>query len=121
MGVIKSQIKTSSEEFRQNDEANRALNEDLSEKLEAIRKGGSETSHLRHRDQGKLFVRDRIALLIDEGTPFLEICALAGYEFYDAAVPAGGLVEIRQLPAVPLHEEGRQVCENRAGGFGLDA
>ena len=92
MGVIKSQIKTSSEEFRQNDEANRALTKDLSEKLETIRKGGGETSHARHRDQGKLFVRDRIALLIDEGTPFLELSALAGYELYDTAVPAGGLV-----------------------------
>ena len=92
MSLLRSQIKTRSEEYRQNFDANRALNEDLAHQLDEVRKGGSERAHQRHREQGKLFVRDRIATLIDEGTPFLELSALAGYELYDDAVPAGGVV-----------------------------
>ena len=77
MSLLRSQIKTRSEEYRQNFDANRALNEDLAHQLDEVRKGGSERAHQRHREQGKLLVRDRIATLIDEGTPFLELSALA--------------------------------------------
>lgn len=92
MSLLRSQIKTRSDEYRQNLDANRALNEDLARKLDEVRIGGSARAHQRHREQGKLFVRDRIATLIDEGTPFLELSALAGHELYDDVVPAGGLV-----------------------------
>ena len=92
MGLIKSQVKTSSEEYRRNYEANLALSRDLAEKIEAVRRGGDEKAHERHRDQGKLFVRDRVAALIDEGTPFLELSALAGHELYEDPAPAGGIV-----------------------------
>lgn len=92
MSLIRSQINTRSDEYRENLEANRAVNRDLATKLEAIRGGGDERAHERHREQGKLFVRDRIASLIDEGSPFLELSALAGYELYDDKVPAGGIV-----------------------------
>ena len=92
MSLLRSQVKTRSDEYRMNVDANRALNDDLTEKLEAIRAGGGERAHGRHREQGKLFVRDRIAALIDEGTPFLELSALAGYHLYDDDVPAGGIV-----------------------------
>ncbi len=92
MTVIKSQIPTSSDEYRQNYAFNLALNEDLRSKIEVVRRGGDEKSHARHREQGKLFVRDRIARLCDEGAPFLEVGALAGYELYEDPVPAGGVV-----------------------------
>ncbi len=92
MGLIKSHIQTSSSEFRENLERNRALGDDLESQLLAIRKGGEEKSQARHREQGKLFVRDRIATLCDEGAPFLELSALAGHEVYEDRVPAGGLV-----------------------------
>lgn len=92
MSLLESQVKTRSDEYRKNFEANRALNEALANELDNVRKGGSERSHNRHREQGKLFVRDRVAALIDEGTPFLELSALAGHELYDDAVPAGGLI-----------------------------
>jgi acetyl-CoA carboxylase carboxyltransferase component len=89
---LKSQIRTRSEEFRLNRECNLALYEDLEAKLASVRKGGDERSHQRHREQGKLFVRDRVALLCDEGAPFLEVGALAGHELYEDSVPAGGIV-----------------------------
>jgi acetyl-CoA carboxylase carboxyltransferase component len=92
MSLIRSQIKTRSDDYRQNFAANRALNDELTAKLERIRQGGGERAHERHHEQGKLFVRDRIATLIDEGAPFLELSALAGHELYDDEVPAGGIV-----------------------------
>ena len=92
MSVIKSQLKPSSTDFQDNAAANRALNEALTRELDAIRAGGGERAHKRHREQGKLFVRDRIAKLLDPGSPFLELSALAGRELYDDSVPAGGVI-----------------------------
>jgi acetyl-CoA carboxylase carboxyltransferase component len=92
VGFIKSQVKTQAEEYQKNFEHNRALSRDLAEKLGAIRTGGEEKAHARHREQKKMFVRDRIAALCDEGAPFLELSALAGYQLYEDPVPAGGVV-----------------------------
>jgi acetyl-CoA carboxylase carboxyltransferase component len=92
VSLIKSQIKTSSAEYRENHAHNLALNDELARLLDAVRGGGDEKSHLRHREQGKLFVRDRIAKLCDEGAPFLEVAPLAGHELYQDGVPAGGIV-----------------------------
>ncbi len=92
MTLIRSQIQTASEDYRQNYDANLVLTKDLESKLASIRNGGGERAHQRHRDQGKMFVRDRVAALIDEGAPFLELSALAGFDLYDDTVPAGGIV-----------------------------
>lgn len=55
--------------------------------------GGGEKAKLRHMSKGKLFVRDRINLLLDPGSPFLELSQLAGHDMYgDDIVPAGGIV-----------------------------
>ncbi|HEY7820492.1 MAG TPA: carboxyl transferase domain-containing protein, partial [Vicinamibacteria bacterium] len=92
MSLLKSRIATGSAEFQENRALHLTLSEDLERKLAAIRSGGDEKSHARHREQGKLFVRDRIARLCDEGSPFLEIGAFAGFELYSDPVPAGGIV-----------------------------
>ncbi|MCB1293052.1 MAG: methylcrotonoyl-CoA carboxylase, partial [Mycobacterium sp.] len=54
--------------------------------------GGSARSRERHTKRGKLLVRDRIDLLTDENTPFLELSSLAAYDMYDNASPAAGMV-----------------------------
>jgi acetyl-CoA carboxylase carboxyltransferase component len=92
LGFIKSQVSTSGQEYKSNLEHNTRLATDLQEKLAGIRTGGDEKAHARHREQQKMFVRDRIAALCDEGSPFLEIGALAGYELYEDPVPSAGLV-----------------------------
>ena len=92
MGFIKSQISANSDEYKSNQEHNTRLAADLQEKLSGIRTGGDEKAQARHREQQKMFVRDRIATLCDEGAPFLEIGALAGYQLYEDPVPSGGLV-----------------------------
>ena len=63
MPLIRSQVSTASESFRQNHAHHLALCERLREQKESIRKGGGDRARARHAAQGKLFVRDRIAAL----------------------------------------------------------
>jgi 3-methylcrotonyl-CoA carboxylase beta subunit len=53
----------------------------------------------KHEQRGKLYVRERIERLVDPGTPFLELSALAGREMYGKdKVPAGGIVTGKRVP-----------------------
>lgn len=55
--------------------------------------GGSEKDIQRHTSNGKLLVRKRIELLLDKGSPFLELSALAGHDLYkDTQLNAGGII-----------------------------
>lgn len=60
-------------------------------RAEAAR-GGPERARERHTARGKLLARDRIDTLLDVGSPFLEVGALAGLDLYDDDCPAGGVV-----------------------------
>ncbi|MFS0866295.1 carboxyl transferase domain-containing protein [Microbacterium sp. 179-B 1A2 NHS] len=55
-------------------------------------RGGPDAARERHVARGKLLPRDRIDALLDTGSPFLEVGALAGHDMYDGACPAGGVV-----------------------------
>src|SRR5699024_5949558 len=70
--------------------------DELTKRLARVRQGGSESSRQRHLDRGKLLPRDRIDHLLDPGSPFLEIGALAAYQMYDGddafAVPSAGVI-----------------------------
>ncbi len=68
------------------------LVDELRERRDAVRRGGGPRSLQRHRDQGKLPVRDRLDRLLDRGSPFLELSALAGWDMYDNDAPGAGLV-----------------------------
>jgi 3-methylcrotonyl-CoA carboxylase beta subunit len=68
------------------------LTAQLRERLATVRRGGSDAARRRHLDRGKLLVRDRVDRLLDPGSPFLEVGALAAYGMYDDAVPAAGIV-----------------------------
>ena len=79
MTILKSKIDPASDEFAANVAA---MNEKLAEVGEEFRKvldGGGEKYVERHRKRGKLLARERIELLIDEDSPFLELCPLAAY------------------------------------------
>jgi 3-methylcrotonyl-CoA carboxylase beta subunit len=84
--MIASSVDTASEEFARNTAAMAALVADLREKLEAAMQGGSEEARARHVARGKLLARERIGLLIDPGSPFLELSALAAYGLYGGDV-----------------------------------
>lgn len=65
---------------------------DYRQKLELAMKGGGEDALAKHRSRGKLTARERIAALLDEGSPFLELSSLAANGLYDGGAPAAGLV-----------------------------
>ncbi|NBW81119.1 methylcrotonoyl-CoA carboxylase, partial [bacterium] len=92
MTLIRSHADTRSDEYKANFKFHTQLNDDLNEKLARIRSGGGEKARARHADQNKIFVRDRIALLLDPGTPFLEIAPYAADGVYEDSVPAAGVV-----------------------------
>jgi acetyl-CoA carboxylase carboxyltransferase component len=92
MPVLESHVDAGSAEFRENLEHMSALEADLREKLAQARLGGGEDAVRRQREQGKLLARERVERLLDPGTPFLEIGALAGHGMYDGAAPAAGMV-----------------------------
>jgi len=92
MPVIVSQLDTSSPEFHANRAHMDALEAELKAHLATARAGGGEEAQRRQREQGKLPVRDRMELLLDRGTPFLEIGALAADGMYDGDAPSAGIV-----------------------------
>ena len=89
---ISSTIDPRSAQFHENSAAMAALLEDLDAKLAAIAAGGGAEAAARHLARGKKLPRERIRLLLDPGSPFLELSPLAGFGMYDGAVPAGGIV-----------------------------
>ena len=92
MEILPSQVKTSSPEFQANRERMLGLVGQLRERMATVREGGGPKYLERHRQQGKLPVRDRIAQLIDPATPFLELSALAAWDLYDNEAPSAGVV-----------------------------
>jgi len=92
MPVIKSKIERGSEDFDKNREANVALAEDLRALNEEVMRGGSHRAREKHLARGKLLPRDRVKVLIDEDSPFLEFGRLAAHKLYDDDVPAAGLI-----------------------------
>ncbi|UNX53696.1 methylcrotonoyl-CoA carboxylase [Georgenia sp. TF02-10] len=65
---------------------------ELHERLALVRQGGPPAARARHVARGKLLVRERVDRLLDPGSPFLELGALAAWDMYDGEVPSAGLV-----------------------------
>jgi acyl-CoA carboxylase subunit beta len=90
--VLTSHIDTHDETYQANRAAQRALLKELDRQLELAIAGGGERYQRRHRDRGRLLARERIELLLDPDSPFLELSSLAawGTEFtVGAAVVTG--------------------------------
>ena len=92
MSTLKSSHNPNSKESLLNSEHNKKLVKELKTKISEISKGGTETAIKKHQERGKLLVRDRIDLLIDPDTPFLELSTLAAIDMYDNEVPSAGIV-----------------------------
>ena len=92
MSTLSTQINPRSDVFQANEAAMLGEVNKLRELTAAIAQGGGANARTRHESRGKLFVRDRIDHLIDEGSPFLEFSALAAHHVYDSDVPAAGVV-----------------------------
>ena len=92
MSRLGTLVDTKSETFEKNTEAFSALVDDLRKHSAEARRGGGEKAQRRHRERGKLPVRERIERLLDPGTAFLELSPLAAFGMYDGNVPAAGIV-----------------------------
>jgi 3-methylcrotonyl-CoA carboxylase beta subunit len=92
MAVIDSLLDPRGAEFRANQQAMEALVADLRTRLAAVELGGGETARARHAARGKLLPRQRIELLLDPGTPFLELSALAANGMYHGEAPGAGII-----------------------------
>lgn len=79
-------------QFKQNAQHHRRLAEELRERLDTANQGGGTKYRVRHEEQGKLFVYDRIDRLLDPGSPFLELSALAAYGMYGGKAHGAGIV-----------------------------
>jgi 3-methylcrotonyl-CoA carboxylase beta subunit len=106
MPVLASRLNPRSEEFKANATAMRALVEDLNARLAHIAQGGGEAARAKHLGRGKLLPRDRVEMLLDPDTPFLEVAPLAALGMYperggqDAAPGAGLIAGIGRVSGV---------------------
>ncbi|MDU1670152.1 MAG: carboxyl transferase domain-containing protein, partial [Bradyrhizobium sp.] len=90
--TLHSTIDPSSADFARNAEAMRVLVEDLKAKLGQVAAGGGEASRKRHLARGKMLARQRVDLLLDPGTAFLELSPLAAHGLYGGDVHSASIV-----------------------------
>ena len=92
MTRLASRVDRRSAAFRADDAAQRALAAELHDRLAQVAVGGSARARAQHVGRGKLLARERVDTLLDRGSPFLEIGALAAWGMYDGETPAAGVV-----------------------------
>ncbi len=95
MSVLRSRLDPAAPETRANHDAMAALVAELRDRQAAVAArgaGGDDRSIARHRERGKLPVRERIDRLLDPGSPFLELSPLAADGLYDGDAPSAGIV-----------------------------
>ena len=87
MTTLVSKLNPRSEEFKHNAAAMRALVDDLNAQLRTDRAGRRRAARARHVGRGKLLPRERVEMLLDPDTPFLELAPLAALDMYDNEAP----------------------------------
>ena len=92
MPRIASRLDPRSQEFRDNEAAMRGLAAELKAEVARAAEGGSPQTVSRHRAAGKLTARERIQVLLDTGSPFLELSQLAAHGMYGGGISCGGIV-----------------------------
>ena len=92
MPTLTSQLHPRSDGFKANAAAMQALVDDLEAQLARVCLGGGDAPRAKHLARGKLLPRDRVAQLLDPGSPFLEVAPLAALNVYDNAAPGAGVI-----------------------------
>src|SRR4051812_23768426 len=92
MAVLTSQLDRDAEEFARRRVRMEELVAELGERTAQVARGGGEKATERHRSRGKLTARERIDLLLDPDTSFLELNALAAWDLYGGDAPSAGIV-----------------------------
>src|SRR5690606_16133709 len=97
MPAIDTKLNPRSADFQANAQAMRALVDDLRAQVRKVSEGGGEAARKKHMDRGKLLPRVRVQMLLDPGTPLLEVAPLAALHMYQDRngqdeAPAAGMV-----------------------------
>jgi len=92
MSVMRSSLSAATEDFRRNREAYEKRIAELHARRAAAVAGGSERARRLHQERKQLLPRERIAALLDPGSPFLEFCQLAGEGMVEDVPPGGGII-----------------------------
>ena len=92
MEVIETHIDVDDPDFEKNKAHYLDLLNDLKEKVDAVKAGGTKEARELHKSRGKMLVRERITTLLDPDSPFLEFSTLAAYDMYDNRAPCAGIV-----------------------------
>src|SRR5665811_977251 len=97
MSVLETKLNARSVDFVANATAMRTLVQDLHAKMAQVALGGGEAARAKHTARGKLLPRDRVQMLLDPGTPFLELAPLAALAMYpdrdgSDSAPCAGLI-----------------------------
>ena len=92
MGIIETRIDRNSPEFEENTHYFQQLLEQLNERVRHVQQGGGADAIAKHRKRNKLLARERVQLLCDPDTPFLELSPLAAWNMYHNEAPSAGIV-----------------------------
>jgi 3-methylcrotonyl-CoA carboxylase beta subunit len=92
MATLQTQISPSSDAFKANAAHMRALVADFADKAAIVERGGSDDARERHVSRGKLLPRQRLAQLLDIGSPFLEIGQFAAWGMYGGDIASAGMI-----------------------------
>ncbi|HEX2044070.1 MAG TPA: carboxyl transferase domain-containing protein, partial [Gaiellaceae bacterium] len=92
MAVLETRADRGAEAYAANRARMEELVAELRERTAAVAAGGGEAAIEKHRGRGKLLARERIELLLDPGSAFLELNALAAWELYGGDAPGAGVV-----------------------------
>jgi 3-methylcrotonyl-CoA carboxylase beta subunit len=106
MTILDTKLNARSADFQANAAAMRAVVDDLKAQVEKATLGGGDAARAKHTARGKLLPRDRVQMLLDPGTPFLELSPLAAMGMYpdrdgsDSAPCAGVIAGIGRVSGV---------------------
>jgi 3-methylcrotonyl-CoA carboxylase beta subunit len=97
MTILETQLNARSADFQANAAAMRVVVDDLKAQIQKATLGGGEAARAKHTARGKLLPRDRVQMLLDPGTPFLELSPLAAMGMYpdrdgSDSAPCAGLI-----------------------------
>ena len=92
MTVLQTQLNPRSAEFAANAAAMQSVVDDLRAHLERVAQGGGDAARAKHTARGKLLPRERVQMLLDPGTPFLEVAPLAALNMYNNDAPSSGVI-----------------------------
>src|SRR5947209_14196736 len=92
MGILETRVDRRSPEFQDSASHFQQLLDQLRQRVQLVQQGGGEVAIARHRKRNKLLARERVQLLCDPDTPFLELSPLAAWDMYENDAPAAGIV-----------------------------